>query len=140
MKKILLFGFVIATFWSCSIDDSVDEEFRFEILPIETVEMPSSVSFNEEITITYTYLKPSTCHIYNDLYFVSEGDIKTVAVINIVINTNNALLCEPLTNEIEEKSFAFLIEKNQGSYTFKFWQGEDELGQDSYLVIELPIE
>jgi len=140
MKRLLFFGFFIAVFWSCSIDDSVDEVFRFEILPIETVEMPSSVKYNEVYNINYTYLRPSTCHVYNDLYYVSEGNFITVAVINTVINTTETSLCEPLENEIEDRSFAFHVQKDTGFYVFKFWQGEDEFGQDSYLVIEVPIE
>lgn len=140
MQKLLLFGLIIATILSCSVDDSVEEEFRFEILPIETVEMPTSVSFNEVITISYTYLKPSTCHNYNDLYFISEGDTKTVAVINTVVNINSGTLCEPISNSVEERSFTFRIEKNEGNYTFRFWQGEDENGQDTYLIQDVAIE
>ena len=140
MKKLLFFGSVIAVFWSCSLDDSVNAEFRFEILPIKTVEMPESFRYNQVYNINYTYLRPSTCHIYNALYYVAEGNFRTVAVINTVINTTETSQCEPLIDEIEERSFTFHVQNDAGTYVFKFWQGEDENGHDVYLFIEVPIE
>ncbi len=139
MKKLFFFGFVIVFFWSCSVDP-VNEEFHFEILPIKSVEMPQSFSYNEVYNINYTYLRPSTCHIYNDLYYVSEENFRTIAVINTVINATETLQCESLIEDIVERSFTFHVENNAGTYIFKFWLGEDENGHNSYLVIEVPIE
>jgi len=51
-----------------------------------------------------------------------------------------AILCEPLTDEIEERSFTFHVENSIGNYIFKFWQGEGENGEDAYLVFNVPIE
>lgn len=139
MKKLILLGLVIASFWSCSVDDSVNEDFHFEILPIRSVDMPEFVSYNNVYTIDYTYVKPSTCYTYSDLYYVAEGEFRTVAVINRVDTSPNAI-CEPLNEEIVESSFTFLVENNAGTYIFKFWQGENEDGQDEYLVFEVPIQ
>jgi len=138
VKKLLFFGLFIVAFWSCSVDEN--EEFRFEILPIKTVEMPTSVKYNEFYSINYTYLKPSTCHMYNNLYYTSLGNYRTVAVVNNVVNPTAALSCEPLTENIEERSFTFHVQNVVGTYVFRFWQGEDENGQDSYLVFEVPVE
>jgi len=140
MKKLLFFWFVIAAFWSCSVDDGVNDEFRLEILPIKTVEMPTSVIYNEFYNINYTYSRPSTCHVYNSLYYLSERNFRTVAVISTVFNATETIFCEPLTEDIEERSFIFHVENNAGTYIFKFWQGEDENGHDIFLVFEVPIE
>ena len=139
MRKLLFFWLVLVAFWSCSVDTNVNEDFYFEILPIKTVEMPTSVRFNETFTINYTYSKPSTCHFYNDLYFISEGNTRTIAVINTVINETSTTICEPLMNDIEERSFEFHVKNDSGTYIFKFWQGEDDNGHDTYLVFEVPI-
>ena len=136
MKKLFYFGLIIAAFWSCSLDDSASEDFHFEILPIENASVPDEMSFGEVYTIGYTYLRPSTCHGFNDLYYVAENNTRTVAVINTVID-NNA--CEDLTDELVERSFSFFVQNNSGSIIFKFWQGEDENEQDVYLIFEVPI-
>jgi hypothetical protein len=102
--------------------------------------MPQSFSYNEVYNINYTYLRPSTCHIYNDLYYVSEENFRTIAVINTVINATETLQCESLIEDIVERSFTFHVENNAGTYIFKFWLGEDENRHNSYLVIEVPIE
>ena len=136
MKKLFFFGFIIAAFWSCSLDDSANEDFQFEILPIESASVPDEMSFGEVYTIGYSYFRPSTCHGFNDLYYVADDNIRTVAVINTVVN-NNA--CQDLTNELVERSFSFFVQNNSDSIIFKFWQGEDDNGQDIYLVFEVPI-
>ena len=139
MKKLFFFGGFVTIFFSCSLDDSVIEDFNFEILPIEDVVIPNEMSFGSVYTISYTYLKPTTCHFFNDLYYIEENNIKTFAVINKVLNNNENVICEPLTNEMVEMSFIFVVNKNEGNYIFKFWQGEDENGQENYLVYDVPI-
>lgn len=139
MKKILVLSVLIATFLSCSNDDPYVEEFHFEILPIESVTMPDEMQYGEVYTINYTYYKPSSCHLFSDLYYQSEANYRTIAVINTVLNEVDGVICEPLTNELVEKSFVFLCENNSGQYVFKFWQGENENGEDTYLVFEVPI-
>jgi len=139
MKKLLFLGFLLASLWSCSSDDSADEEFHFEILPIESVTMPEVMYYNETYTINYTYFKPSTCHIFNDLYYISEGNSRTIAVINTVLTDVDHVTCEPLNNELTEGAFSFYCSSTAGKFIFKFWQGEDEGGADKYLVYEIPI-
>ena len=137
MKKSLF----LILFWclvSCSIDDTVTEDFRFEILPIESVEMPTEMQFGEVYTIEYSYYKPTTCHIFSDLYYQSEGNFRTIAVINTVVNEINDVVCEPV-NELVTNTFLFRCESTAGSYVFQFWQGENEQGEDLYLSYEVPI-
>lgn len=139
MKKIFALSFVVITFLSCSVNDTTNEDFTLEILPIESVTMPTEVLFGESYTINYTYLKPSTCYTFNDLYYLSVSNIRTVAVINTVIPETNGVICEPLTNEVVERSFDFYVKYRTGSYIFKFWNGKDDNGEDVYLIYEIPI-
>ncbi len=119
---------------------AVNEDFRLEILPIRSViDMPETVFYNDSYTISYTYEKPSTCHVYSDLYYLSEGNFRTVAVISTVANETAATNCTPLSDEIEQRSFTFHVENTGGTYIFQFWQGEDENGEDQYLIYEVPI-
>ena len=136
MKKLFLFGFIIAAFWSCSLDDSSNVDFQFEILTVESASVPNEMHFGEVYTINYSYFRPSTCHAFNDLYYVAEDNTRTVAVINTVINNST---CQDLTDELVERSFSFFVQSNSNSIIFKFWQGEDENGEDTYLIFEVPI-
>ena len=140
MKKIA-FLLVALMMWSCSTDEVVENDFSFEILPIrEVTNMPSSVLYNEVYTIYYNYDLPTTCHSFNDLYYLSEGNVRTVAVISRVLNETNSIICEPIGAEMVEGSFQLHVQNNAGTYIFKFWQGVNENGIDQYLVYEVPIE
>jgi hypothetical protein len=139
MKKLFILGFVLMTFLSCSTDDVPNEEFHFEILPIESVTLPTEMHYGDVYTINYTYYKPSSCHLFNDLYYQSENNFRTIAVISTVLSNVENVVCEPLEDELIERSFTFLCDKNGGTFIFKFWQGEDENGVDTYLINEVPI-
>lgn len=139
MKKVLLLGIIITSVLSCSINDSTGEGFYFEILPIESVTIPNEMTFGEVYTINYTYFKPSTCYFFHDLYYIAESNKRTVAVINKVLEGSESIICEPLIDELVEGSFEFVVNQSGGTYVFKFWQGEDENGDDIYLVHEVTI-
>ena len=141
MKKLFLFVLTAVLFTSCISDDSIEEqEFYFEILPIEQVFLPETFTYGEIYQIEYNYYKPTTCYSFNELYYLIEGDFRTVAVINSVFEKNDGLICEPLNEELEWRVFNFECTKNFGSYIFQFWQGQDSNGNDTYLTYEVPVE
>ena len=128
-------------FSSCSEDDPFSGQgFHFEILPINEVLMPESFTHGEFYQIDYSYYRPSTCYAFNELYYLVEGDYRTVAVINTVLEETNDIICEPLEDELEWRTLFFECKKNFGSYIFKFWQGQDDNGEDVYLIMEVPVE
>jgi len=136
MKKLFLLCFTLLTFLSCSIDDvNNDINYNFEFIAIEDVIIPSTFVQGETYDITVSYYRPSTCHAFHDFYYLKDGATRTIAVINAV---NNSLNCEDIEDELVEVSFQFIAVYNQ-VYVFKFWQGEDENGNDVYLIYEVPI-
>ncbi|MDB9960825.1 hypothetical protein OAD62_01890 [Oceanihabitans sp.] len=133
MKKIIfiLFAFIL---FSCSVeDDNLDT--HFEIIPVESAVLPDEFVLGNLHLITLTYLRQSTCHAYNDIYYVADSNERTVAVINIVFDSNGN--CEEISDELEA-SFNFRA-TDPGSYIFKFWQGTDDDGEDLYLTVEVPV-
>ena len=134
MKKILILSFILILMGSCSIDDDRDD-FNLEILPIESVDIPDSFTMGETYPITVSYLRPSTCHLFREFYYDKENNIRTVAVIDYKFLKSD---CEDLENELVEATFNFHVTSN-GSYIFKFWQGEDVNGENQYLTIEVPV-
>lgn len=134
MKKLLLLSLSLLLFISCDTDDDYDN-FYFEILPVKSVDIPEEFVMGEVYPITVTYEKPSNCYVYRNLYYAKENNQRTVAPIMTVYESNN---CQPLVEFEEDVTFNFIVTSN-GSYVFKFWQGEDENGEDLYLTIEVPV-
>lgn len=132
MKK--LFIALLALFiLSCSLDEN--QSVSYLPVPIESVSMPESFVQGQTYQIDLTYLKPNNCYSFHDIYFVKEDNTRTVAIINAVLDSGN---CQTSGAEIET-SFNFIV-NDTGSYIFKFWQGEDNQGEDIYLTIEIPVE
>ena len=140
MKKYILLCIAVVTLLSCSVDDTVNDTFHFEVLPIRSIELPTSFEYGQVYNITYTYDRPTSCHSFNDLYYVAQGDVRTIAVISTVVNETETIDCEDLVDDIEERSFQFYVDYTGGTYIFKIWKGVDEEGQDMYEIFEVPIE
>ena len=134
MKKILILSFILILISSCSVDDDRDN-FNLEILPIESIDIPDSFTIGETYPITVSYLRPSSCHLFREFYYDKENNIRTVAVIDYKFLRSD---CEDLEEELVEATFNFHVTSN-GSYIFKFWQGEDDNGDNQYLTIEVPV-
>ncbi len=114
-------------------DDTPD--YSFEVLPIESVVIPDEFTLGETYPITVAYFRPTNCHAFKEFYYLRENNERTVAPINYVLNNDN---CETIEDDLVEATFNFLVTSN-GSYIFKFWQGEDDNGDDQYLTIEVPV-
>lgn len=135
MKKLIALSLALVLLVSCSIDNENGSNYSFEILPVESVDIPSEFTLGETYPITVTYLKPSSCHLFKEFYYSKNLNERTVAPITIVYEDNN---CETLDTTTEDATFNFIVTGN-GSYIFKFWQGEDANGEDQYLTIEVPV-
>ena len=133
MKKLVALSLALFLFASCSVDDGYN--YSFEVLPVESVDIPDEFTLGEVYPITVSYFRPSTCHYFKEFYYLRENNQRTVAPINYAYESND---CESLTDELVEATFNFIVTSN-GSYIFKFWQGEDANGEDQYLIIEVPV-
>lgn len=134
MRKIFILSIVAAVLFSCSLDDD-SANFSFEILPIEEVDIPEEFTLGEVYPITVTYERPTNCHSFRDFYYLKENNERTVAIISTVFEQDN---CEDLTDASLTATFNFQVTSN-GSYIFKFWQGQDENEEDIFLEIEVPV-
>jgi len=138
MRKILFASFIMLLLGSCSVEsDRINDGFYFEYVPIETVDMPAEFELGQTYEIEYTYYRPTTCHVFNDLYYVAEFNQRTIAVINTVYPESSSP-CEDLELEIITRTFNFVV-NNNSTYYFRFWQGTDSNNQDLYLEIEVPV-
>jgi hypothetical protein len=137
MKKILFLGLMVSLLFasSCSVDDTT-AEFYFELIPVESVEMPVEFIFGATHTITVTYKRPTSCHTFSSFEYVQRPDnVRNVAVVNFVTSGNN---CQTLEEDFRTESFSFSA-LNSEPYTFNFWQGKDANGEDMYLTYEINV-
>lgn len=135
MKYVTLLLLLISIS-SCSLDNDDDlASYSFEVLPVENVDIPEEFTMGETYPITVYYYKPTTCHTFSEFYYYKENNERTVAPITYVYESST---CEDLEEELTEASFNFVVTSN-GSYIFKFWQGENDEGEDVYLTIEVPV-
>ena len=133
MKKLLVLCSLLLLA-SCSIDDD-GTNYSFEVLPVESVDIPDEFEWGQTYPIKVFYLRPSTCHSFNEFYYLKENNERTVAPINYVVEGNT---CTGLEDTLVEATFNFIV-TSYSSYIFKFWQGEDANGEDEYLIIEVPV-
>jgi hypothetical protein len=133
MKKIISLLALVFLFNSCALDDGPN--YTYELRPIVSVDIPSEFTLGETYTITMRYNRPTTCHFFNNIYYDKNLNVRTIAVETAAQDRNN---CEPTPNDLTECSFNFLVTSN-GSYIFKFYQGEDEQGNDIFLEYEIPV-
>ena len=80
-------------------------------------------------------MRPNSCHAFNDFYYVKDNNERTVAIMSTVLDNNQN--CLELNDE-QQRTFTLEATQTE-NYVFKFWQGEDDSGNDTYLIIEVPV-
>lgn len=136
MKKYIGLLTICWLFFSCSLDDG--NQTTFEVLPIESIELPSSFTLNESYEIPITFYRPTNCHAYNGIISNPHNNERSIAVSSYIVN-NNACTAYSNNEGLAENSFTFLV-KYDYTYVFKIWKGTDEQGNDVFETIEVPVE
>lgn len=142
MKNIFALLSLVIFCVSCSLDDTNHSNYSIEPVLIESVETPDYFVEGGIHTVKLYYNKISTCHFPNGVYYTTEPDNTIVIVAqNVVYHKNDCSMAVPDEDVVQEMSFEFEITKPVGTvYTFKFYQGLDQNGEESFLVIEIPVE
>jgi hypothetical protein len=130
MKKFIAYCLFVLFIFSCSSSDDSSQDSEYEILPVESATLPDQFHLGDTYEITLTYIRPTSCYTFSNIYSIEEGHDLTLAVVAYVVLGNN--YCETLDVETET-SFNFEASES-GSYVFKFWQGGD-----NYMVVEVPV-
>ena len=135
MKKLVLLLLVSLMGISCSLSDD-NNSYYYEILPVESYEIPTSFELGQIYTIKLMYKLPSDCHSDPKLYYEKNGQIRTVAVQTFVANRDD---CNFIANEdVYELTFKFEV-VNSEAYVFKFYKGEDENDEPIFENVTIPV-
>ena len=139
MKKIVLLLLAVITLSSCSPEEN-EPQFYYEVLPVESFEVPQSVGLGQTYQVNMTYKRPSECHFYDGCYYKTELNSTIVGIQTYVLDMDN---CKTLEDEAPiEVSFTFKVDNNQNltqPYTFKFYKGKDTNGNDIFEEVQIPI-
>ncbi|MFD1062513.1 hypothetical protein ACFQ1Q_04585 [Winogradskyella litorisediminis] len=133
MKKFLLL-FVTLAFLSCDLEGNNPPNFQSELMFITGVNIPDEFTFGETYEITVNYTRPNDCYEFNNFIFQSNGNTRTVAVVDNVYNEPDCSVASVQA----EVSFDFRVISND-TYIFQFFQGTTQNGEDDYLIIEVPV-
>jgi hypothetical protein len=139
MKRIISLFVLFFLFNACSTDNG--DKYLFELLPVESVDMPAEFKAGLTYDITLHYKRPTSCHGFNSIYYEksvnSENtkNIRTIAVESVVAQKND---CVATPNDMSEHTFKFSVTSDK-PYVFKFWQGQDTAGNNIFLEIEVPV-
>ncbi|MGY0391319.1 hypothetical protein ACW5R3_02010 [Bizionia sp. KMM 8389] len=135
MKSFFICALAILVF-SCATDDEIQQTNRVVLLPVESAIVPNEVSIGETYEIIVTFKKPSDCYYYKDIYMRNDPDGTLVAVLASVLPDTYA--CQE-TNNIIEKTFILEPTRDITNYVFKFWHGNTNTGEDTYIIFEVPV-
>lgn len=131
MKHYLLLFLTAISLFACDDDE---ENFHFEYVTVVTADVPDEFIFHETYTINVTYQLPNGCHSLYNYDYIYNDDERLIYPISIV---NDEDAC---TEALEQGEFSIEVHALQTEpYIFKFWQGENEEGEDQYLTIEVPV-
>jgi len=134
MVKNIIVLLIVLLMVGCSIDEG--EETSYVILPIESIQLPDEFMLNEQYEIPFVFKRPTNCYGYYDIFLKADNENRTLAVQTIVYkNPNCNVLIED--NEINQ-SFSFKVVYDQ-IYVFRIWKGVNELGEDTYEEVEVPV-
>lgn len=134
MKKIASLLVLLFILNSCSPGD--ETSYSFELVKIDSVEIPAEFALGQTYPITVHYTLPTSCHFFNTLYYDKNLNVRTIAVESAVENRNN---CVETPNSTGTYTFNFQVTSNGGTYKFRFYQGKDESGQSVFLEYEVPV-
>lgn len=135
MKKIIALIAIFLLTISCS-PESDEQKVHFELLPIESVVMPTEFNVNTENQIVIKFFRPTTCHGFNGFYYEKETSTRIVAVESYVLEKND---CAPLTNQELEQTLRFKPTET-GTFLFKFWKGRDANGVNIFEEISVDVQ
>jgi len=142
MKNIFGLLSLVVFCVSCSLDDNDYPNYHITTVAITSVDIPEVFNQGKTYEITVYYDRLSTCHYPNGIYYSTEpNNTRIIAAQNIVYHRSDCITEIDDEDLVQAMSFDFWVTQAAGSvYTFKFYQGVDESGKDSFLIVEVPVE
>ena len=135
MKKIALILVLMTTLVGCSLDNGNNDTYTFSVLPIESYTLPETFKLGETYSIKLKYQKPTSCYLYQGIYYAKDLNTRTIGV-QAAVQDNQ--VCGTEVPPLSEASFNFQVTAT-GSYIFKFYKGKDAENKDIFENVEIQV-
>ena len=132
LKVLILIALFITQ--SCSLEND-DTLFSFDIVAISEIEIPTEFEINTIVEIKTYYVQKSLCHVFYDYIFkqIRKNEIEVYLAETYIENG----ACEEENFQVV-RSFKLKIE-DYNKYTFRFWNGRNEQGENQFITVEVPV-
>ena len=140
MKKILLLLTVLFMLTSCSIEPDKGVDFDLVFIAADSIDAPAYVTPGHTYPIKMYYKRPTDCYYVSDeVYSEITGSNYTLAVPAYLIQDAN---CLPITAAApQEMVYDFVCPLSTAtSFTFKFYNGDDEQGKKKFIEVAVPVQ
>ncbi len=134
MKKIIAALVIGLLFMSCDLGE--EDPTTLEVLPVESVEMPTAFAKDSVTEIPVTYIRPTTCHFFNNFYYSKVAFKRTVAIYALDLNEAG---CQNDNVTLVEVPLPFKPTA-LGTYNFRFWIGDDAQGVSQYIEYDVVVD
>lgn len=132
--KWLVSLFLIGIFAVSCLDDEPVMNVTYQYRPVDSIQIDSIYPARQVTEIRTFFTTTNGCQQFFDYDYSAIGNERTVSVITSQIQDTG---CTEIT---EAKSFILKFNpENPGLYTFRFWNGKDENGQDTFIIREIQI-
>ena len=128
---LLLLGITLV---SCEIDLD-DENISFEKVAAFDIIVPSNLTVNFEYDVSFNYALVNDCRSFYNIEVESLAD--NVRKITAFVEVDNNRNCSSVYSE-HTHTFKFKP-RTTGTYIFKFWNGVDASGMDSFETHEITV-
>lgn len=125
--------FVLFLFISCSSSEEFGLGY-YSTTPISEAEIVNDMVVNETYTIKISYIKNTTCMIFDKVVTESRGNEHIITVQNYI---NESQTCQA-TNELMEVGYDFKP-TTTGTHTLKFWKGKNANLEDQFIEININV-
>ncbi|MGS2741364.1 hypothetical protein [Sinomicrobium sp. M5D2P17] len=143
MKKVSIAAVFLTLALSlsgCLNDDGAN--FYYTTLPIESVETPDTLVYEEADTIKFTYSIPNLCHEYLNIDFRDDtqpDDTIQRRTFWAVAQAQTGDECEGAETVIQDNEFTFEVRYNE-TYELRFITGVDSDGEYTFITRTIPVK
>ena len=133
--KYLILAMIAVAATAISCNDDNDHDYFLEYVRVTDADVPDEFILGQTYRLNVTVELPSSCYYFYGQYdYFYEG---TSRLIYPIAHVHDG---EPCTLNIRETVFSIPVQALQAEpYIFKFYQGQDDDGQDIFLTIEVPV-
>lgn len=136
IRLVMLFTVFLIVTSSCSVSSDDGTPVNFDVVIIESVQVPDFLRFGETHDIVVRIEKPSTCHVFSGFDVIPETNVRTIYAVSTVVSDGGCVFND---QQFQEQVYRFNV-TSTGSYVFRFFAGNnDDTGEPTFIVREVPV-